>query len=69
MSQLPERHRFSHINFLDDVKNAVFGSLGAGETMQTTTWKSYVRKSAAFTSQQYSYSEILSENGENLPEN
>jgi len=69
VSQPLERRYLSHINFLDVVKNAVFGSPGAGKTIQRSTWKSYVRKSAAFTAQQYSCSEILSENGEKYPEN
>jgi len=46
------------------VKNTVFDNLGAGETMQTTTWKSYMRKSASIAAKMHSRSEILSENRE-----
>lgn len=69
LSPLQERHHFSHINFLDVVKNAVLRGLGMREMTQMTTWKSYARKSAAFTARVRSCSEILSENGEKYPEN
>jgi hypothetical protein len=69
LNQLPERCLFSHIKFLDVVENAVLRGLGTREMIQTTTWKSYARKSAAFTARARSCSEILSENGEKYPEN
>src|SRR6266576_3271353 len=69
LSQLSERCHFSHIIFRDGMENAVLRGLGMREMTQMTTWKSYARKSAAFTARARSCSEILSENGEKYPEN
>jgi len=64
LSQPLEGRHFSHINFLDVVKNVVLRGLGTREMAQMTTWKSYARKFASIAAKLHSCSEILSEKGE-----
>ena len=64
LSQPLERRHFSHINFLDVVKNVVLRGLGTREMAQMTTWKRYARKFANIAAKLHPCSEILSEKGE-----